>query len=69
MGLLSNFANWTWTIDPAALPAGSALLIPAWRSSDGAAFAIENPSVLRTDKLPVCTPNTPITGPPPGVVP
>ena len=56
---LFNFANWTWIIDPAALPAGSALLIPAWRSADGSAIAWENPSVLRTDKLPVCTPNTP----------
>ena len=59
VGLLSNFANWTWTIDPAALPAGSALLIPGWRSSDGDAIALEDPSVLRTDKPPVCTPNTP----------
>jgi S-adenosyl methyltransferase len=56
---LSFFANWTWTIDPAALPAGSAVLIPAWRSSDGDTIAFEDPSVLRTDKLPVCTPNTP----------
>jgi hypothetical protein len=55
---LSFFANWTWTIDPAALPAGSAVLIPAWRSSDGDAIGFEDPSVLRTDKLPVCTPNT-----------
>ncbi len=58
MGALSNLANWTWTIDPAALPAGSALLIPAWRSSDGDAIAWQDPSVLRTDKLPVCTPDT-----------
>jgi hypothetical protein len=68
LGPLPNLlANWTWIIDPAALPAGSALLIPAWRSSDGDAVAWENPSVLRTDKPPVCTPNTP----PPfvGVVP
>jgi hypothetical protein len=67
MGPRGNLANWTWIIDPAALPAGSALLIPAWRSSDGDAIAWQNPSVLRTDKLPVCTPNTP----PPfvGVVP
>jgi hypothetical protein len=56
---LSFFANWTWTIDPAALPAGSAVLIPAWRSSDGDAIAFADPSVLRTDKLPVCTPNAP----------
>jgi hypothetical protein len=68
-GLLSNSAFSTWTIDPAALPAGSALLIPAWRSSDGDAMAWETPTVLRTDKLPVCTPSAPITGPPPGVVP
>jgi hypothetical protein len=59
-GPLSFFANWTWTIDPAALPAGSAVLLPAWRSSDGDAISFENPSVLlRTDKLPVCTPNAP----------
>jgi hypothetical protein len=58
MGVLSNWANWTWVIDPAALPAGSALLIPAWRSSDGDAFAVQDPTVLRTDKLPACTPNT-----------
>jgi hypothetical protein len=56
---LSFFANWTWTIDPAALPAGSAVLIPAWRSSDGDTIAFETPSVLRTDKLPVCKPNAP----------
>lgn len=56
---LSNFFNWTWTIDPAALPAGSALLIPAWRSSDGDAIAWQDPSVLRTDKRPVCTPDAP----------
>ena len=56
---LSFLANWTWTIDPAGLPAGSALLIPGWRSSDGDAIALEDPSVLRTDKPPVCTPNTP----------
>jgi hypothetical protein len=67
-GLLPNFVS-TWTIDPAALPPGSAVLIPAWRSSDGAAMAWETPTVLRTDKLPVCTPSAPITGPPPGVVP
>jgi hypothetical protein len=52
-------ANSTWIIDPAALPAGSALLIPAWRSSDGDDLGWENPSVLRTHKPPVCTPNTP----------
>jgi len=69
VGQLPNLANWTWTIDPAALPAGSAVLIPAWRSSDGDAIAWENPSVLRTDKLPACTPSTsPIPGTPPGVV-
>jgi hypothetical protein len=55
---LSFFANWTWTIDPAALPAGSTVLIPAWRSPDGDTIAFEDPSVLRTDKPPVCTPNT-----------
>jgi hypothetical protein len=67
MGALPNVDNWTWIIDPAALPAGSALLIPAWRSSDGSAIAWQNPTVLRTDKPPVCTPSTP----PPfvGVVP
>ena len=55
-----NFDNGpTWIIDPAALPEGAALLIPAWRSSDGTAIAWENPSVLRTTKPPVCTPNTP----------
>jgi hypothetical protein len=61
--------DWTWTIDPAALPAGSAVLIPAWRSSDGDATAWETPTVLLSDKQPVCTPSAPITGPPPGVVP
>jgi hypothetical protein len=68
---LSFFANWTWTIDPAALPAGSAVLIPAWRSSDGDTIGFENPSVLRTDKLPVCTPNTPppFVGVAPGQLP
>jgi hypothetical protein len=67
VGPLFNFANWTWTIDPAALPAGSSVLIPAWRSQDGTALGVETPTVLRTDKPPVCTPNTP----PPfvGVVP
>jgi hypothetical protein len=66
-GPLSNVTNWTWIIDPAALPAGSALLIPAWRSSDGDAIGWQDPTVLRTHKPPVCTPNTP----PPfvGVVP
>jgi hypothetical protein len=59
IGPQSIVANWTWIINPAALPAGSALLIPAWRSSDGDAIALQNPSVLRTDKPPVCTPNTP----------
>jgi hypothetical protein len=58
-GPQSIVANWTWIIHPAALPAGSALLIPAWRSSDGDAIALQNPAVLRTDELPVCTPNTP----------
>jgi hypothetical protein len=66
-GGLSHFSNWTWTIDPAWMPNGSALLIPAWRSQDGTSLAVETPSVLSTDKPPVCTPNTP----PPfvGVVP
>jgi hypothetical protein len=59
MGPRSILANWTWIIDPAGLPAGSALLIPAWRSSDGDAIALQTPTVLRTDKLPVCTPDTP----------
>lgn len=62
----SIFAKWTWIIDPAALPPGSALLIPAWRSSDGDSFALEAPSVLRTDKQPVCTPGT---NPIPGTLP
>jgi hypothetical protein len=67
---LSFFANWTWTIDPAALPAGSAVLIPAWRSSDGDTIAFEDPTVLRTHKPPVCTPTTtPIPSPPPGLTP
>jgi hypothetical protein len=71
MGALSRFTNWTWTIDPAGLPAGSAVLIPSWRSSDGDAISFEDPSVLRTDKLPVCTPDLPpiLGGAPPGVVP
>jgi hypothetical protein len=55
----SNLAHWTWIIDPAALPAGSALLIPAWRSSDGDAIGWQNPTVLRTRERPVCTPNAP----------
>ena len=59
MGPQSILAHWTWIIDPAALPAGSALLIPGWRSSDGDAIALQDPSVLRTDKPPVCAPNTP----------
>jgi len=59
VGALSHFNNWTWTIDPAGMPKGSALLIPSWRSQDGTALAVETPTVLRTDKPPVCTPNTP----------
>jgi hypothetical protein len=58
----SVFDNWDmgpWIINPAAMPKGSALLIPAWRSQDGTALATETPTVLRTDKPPVCTPNTP----------
>ena len=55
----SAFGDWpTFIIDPAAMPEGSALLIPAWRSPDGTALAAETPTVLRTDKPPVCTPNT-----------
>ena len=62
-----NWGMGPWIINPAAMPKGSALLIPAWRSPDGTSVATETPTVLRTDKPPVCTPNTP----PPfvGVVP
>jgi hypothetical protein len=58
-GAPAPFTNWTWTIDPAAMPPGSALLIPAWRSQDGTSLGVQTPTVLRTDKPPVCTPNTP----------
>jgi hypothetical protein len=62
----SAFDNWpTFIIHPAAMPDGSALLIAAWRSPDGTGLATMIPTVLRTDKQPVCTPNTT----PPGMVP
>ena len=57
----------TLIIHPAAMPEGSALLIAAWRSPDGSALGAMIPTVLRTDKPPVCTPNT--TPPFVGVVP
>ena len=64
----SVFDNWpTFIIHPAAMPAGSALLIAAWRSPDGTGLGTMIPTVLRTDKPPVCTPNT--TPPFVGVVP
>jgi hypothetical protein len=47
------------------MPKGSALLIAAWRSPDGTGLGTMDPTVLRTDKPPVCTPNTA----PPGAVP
>jgi hypothetical protein len=58
----------TFIIHPAAMPQGAALLIASWRSSDGTGGATMDPYVLRTDKPPVCTPNTapPV---PPGAVP
>lgn len=62
----SVFDDWpTFIIHPAAMPEGSALLIAAWRSPDGTALGTMIPTVLRTDKPPVCTPNTT----PPAVVP
>jgi hypothetical protein len=60
----------TFVLHPAAMPAGSALLIAAWRSSDGISLGVMEPTVLRTDKPPVCTPTPkPMLGPAPGVVP
>jgi hypothetical protein len=62
----SVFDLWpTFIIHPAAMPKGAALLIAAWRSSDGTGLGTMDPYVLRTDKPPVCTPNTA----PPGAVP
>jgi hypothetical protein len=62
----SAFDNWPmFIIHPAAMPKGSALLIAAWRSPDGTGLGTMDPTVLRTDKPPVCTPNTA----PPGAVP
>ena len=55
----------TFIIHPAAMPQGAALLIAGWRSPDGTGGATMDPYVLRTDKPPVCTPNTA----PPGAVP
>jgi hypothetical protein len=55
----------TFVIHPAAMPKGAALLIAAWRSSDGPGGGTMDPYVLRTDTPPVCTPNTA----PPGAVP
>jgi hypothetical protein len=55
----SVFDMWpTFIIHPAAMPEGSALLIAAWRSPDGTGLGTMIPTVLRTDKPPVCTPNT-----------
>jgi hypothetical protein len=48
----------TWIIHPAVMPAGSALLIASWLSTDGTSTGAMIPIVLRADKLPVCTPNT-----------
>jgi hypothetical protein len=51
----------TWTLHPGAMPRGSALLIASWlpsnRATDNAGAMI--PLVLRTDRLPVCTPSKP----------
>jgi hypothetical protein len=55
----SVFDDWpTFIIHPAAMPEGSALLIAAWQSPDGTSPGTMIPTVLRTDKPPVCTPNT-----------
>jgi hypothetical protein len=51
----------TWTLHPAAMPQGSALLIASWLPAnrhDPSAGAMV-PMVLRTDRLPVCVPNPP----------
>lgn len=62
----SVFDHWpTFIIHPAAMPAGSALLIAAWRSQDGTDLGTMIPTVLRTDKPPACAPNSA----PPGAVP
>jgi len=58
----SDQVTWpTWTLHPAAMPRGSALLIASWlpsnRATSNASAMI--PLVLRTDRLPVCTPNKP----------
>ncbi len=43
----------SWTIHPSAMPPGSSILFADWVSS--AFSAVLNPSVLSTDKAPVCT--------------
>jgi hypothetical protein len=51
----------TWTLHPAAMPRGSALLIASWRPvnrHDPSAGAMI-PMVLRTDRLPACVPTKP----------
>jgi hypothetical protein len=50
-----------WTLRPAAMPRGSALLVASWRPAndhDTSAGAML-PMVLRTDRLPACIPSKP----------
>ena len=59
---LPDQVTWpTWTLHPAAMPRGSALLIASWlpldRDTNNVSAMI--PLVLRTDRLPTCTPNKP----------
>jgi len=53
----------TWTLHPAAMPKGSALLIASWRpvNREDPSVGAMIPMVLRTDKLPACVPNPPPT--------
>jgi hypothetical protein len=50
-----------WTLHPAAMPKGSALLIASWRPAnpDDPSAGAMVPMVLRTDRLPACVPAKP----------